>query len=276
MFEWCRPGSLAEALDLLATDGAIALGGGTATALLLKQGLLSPARVVWLRHVPELQGIRGLQLGGGCTLAEIAHDPGVRAAYPALAACAAGVGNVRIRAVATLGGALAHADPAQDLPPMLAALGAEAVLAGPGGERRLPVGDLFTGYMETAIAPGELIVRVQLPPPGPGTRATYVKFTPRSRDDYATVGVACRVELDAGGICTDAAVALAGVGPTPLRPDGVREALAGKRPDAHDLEAAATAAATTIDPWDDFRGSAAYKRAMTEVWVRRALEGLLT
>ena len=259
MVEWQRPTKLDDAIAALASDGAVALGGGTSTALLMKQGMLSPSRIVTLRQIDGLRGVRptpdgGLAIGAATTLTELADA--VRSAYPALAACAEGIGNVRIRNVATVGGALAHADPAQDLPPMLLALDARLVLAGPAGQRTIPLDGFFTGYMETALQPGELIVRVDLP--APAGRSTYLKFTPRSQDDYATVGVACRVDG------AQAVVALAGVAMTPIRLSV-----------GADPQSAAEAAAAAADPLDDLRGSADYKRAMTAVCVRRALSGLL-
>ena len=259
MVEWTRPTSLAEAIAALTTDGAVALGGGTSTALLMKQGLLAPTRLVTLRQVQDLRGVRptahgGLAVGAATTLTELADA--VRSSYPALAACVDGIGNVRIRNVATIGGALAHADPAQDLPPMLLALDAQVLLAGPSGQRTLPLDGFFAGYMETALQPGELIVHVELP--RPSGRSAYLKFTPRSQDDYATVGVACHLSDGA------AVIGLAGVAMTPLR-------LAVPA----DPGSAAEAAAAAADPLDDLRGSAAYKRAMTAVCVRRAMAGLL-
>jgi carbon-monoxide dehydrogenase medium subunit len=259
MLEWLRPPTVEAALAALAADGAVALGGGTSTALLMKQGMLAPSRVVTLRQIGELRGLRatadgGLAIGAATTLTELAD--GVRASHPALAACCDGIGNVRIRNVATVGGALAHADPAQDLPPMLMVLDARVVLRGAGGERTLPLARFFSGFMETALQPGELITRVEIP--ATEGRAAYLKFTPRSQDDYATVGVACRV-TGAGAV-----LGLAGVAATPLRLE------VGLEPDQ-----AAAAAVAASDPFDDLRGSAAYKRAMTAVWVRRVLAGLL-
>ena len=256
------PSTVEAAVEALgdAGPGAVALAGGTSIGLLIGQGLLAPSALVWLGRIPELSVLQEederMSIGATVTLAALAADPRVRSAAPALADAAASVGNTRVRAVATIGGALAHADPAQDLPPMLLALDAQIQIAGPGGERTIPLDGFFTGFMETGLQPGELIVQVELPPPA--GRATYLKFTPRSQDDYATVGVACRIDG------ARAVVGLAGVAWTPLRLTL-----------PVDPEAAGSLAAAATDPADDLRGSAAYKRAMTAVWVRRSMAGLL-
>lgn len=273
MFDLDLPTRLDQALELLVDEGAKPLGGGTATALLLKQNLIHPKRIVALRRIAELHGLRdlpdgGLAIGACTTVRELAGLSG----YPSLAFAAANVGNVRVRSVATVGGAVAHGDPCQDLPPVLLTLGARLVT----DRRTLPLDGFYTDYMETALQPGEIVLRVELPPPSAAARSVYVKFTPRSLDDYATVGIACRLELDAAGVCTDVAVAFAGVGSTAILTHGPHAALVGQRPSSECLAAAAEAAVAEIEPWDDLRGSAAYKRAMARLWTQRALEGLVS
>jgi aerobic carbon-monoxide dehydrogenase medium subunit len=279
-FEYVAPDRLGDALDRLArADGeTILLGGGTATVLLMKQDLIAPDVVIDLGRIAELRGIEelpggGLRLGATSRLADLEDSPAVAAAYPVVARTAGGVGNVRVRSAATLGGNLVHADPAQDLPPVLMALGATVTLASRGGTRRLPLSEFYVGLMETAIGRDEVLTQVELPPPPAGLRATYLKFTPRSQDDYGTVNIACAVVME-DGVCRSTTLVLGGVGATPLRIHSAETCLGG-RPltDARIAEASAIAA-QDIDPWDDLRGSAAYKRAMARVWTARALSAL--
>lgn len=279
-FKYLAPSGLDEVLDILAAaeDETILLGGGTATTLLMKQDLLAPAAVVGLGRVPELRGITtlaggGLRLGSTCTVTAVDRSPAVAAAYPVLAYTARQIGNVRVRNVATLGGNLVHADPAQDLPPVLMALGATVELQRRGAARTVAVADLIVDFMATCIEPDEVLVALHLPPPPPGLRATYIKFTPRSRDDYATVGVACALTLD-GDRCRTAALVVGGAGPTPLRMSEAEGILLDGPLTRDRIDAAAAAVAGAVEPWDDIRGSAEYKRAMSQVWAARALAAL--
>jgi carbon-monoxide dehydrogenase medium subunit len=209
------------------------------------------------------------------TLAELAADRRVGSSCPSLAEAAARAANPRIRAVATLGGHLAHADPRQDLPPVLLALGAVVTVSGPHGVRQIPVGELLTGFMATALQPDELVVEVGIPPRA-GRRDRYVRFAPNSALDFPTVGVAAEVVLDESGVVTAARVALGGVAPTAVLVAGAPAALVGRRPSAGDLDRLAEAAAEAAAPTDDQRGSVEYKTAMAAVWARRAVAGLVT
>jgi carbon-monoxide dehydrogenase medium subunit len=279
-FDYAEPASLAEAIALLedGDEDTVALAGGTAFSLLYRQGLIRPRRVVGLRLVADLQGIRtgddGLWIGALTTHRSVENSPEVRATHSSLAAAFATIATVRIRNQGTLGGNLAHADPAQDPPVILSALAAAVHIAGPGGSRRIvPVDAFFVDYLATVLEPGELILGVLVPSAEAGTRSSYYKYLPRSADDYATVSVAVSVRLDDSGLVAAARIALGGVGPTPIRPLAAEAALIGARPDAHHLAEAAALARDAVDPLDDSRGSAAYKREMAAVWVRRALEG---
>ena len=279
-FEYVAPERLDDALERLGrADGeTILLGGGTATVLLMKQDLIAPDVVIDLGRVPELGGIDvrsdgRLRLGATCRLAELEESPAVRAAYPVVARTAHGVGNVRVRNVATLGGNLVHADPAQDLPPVLMALGATATVASRKDARRLPLDGFYLGYLETAIRRDEVLTEVELPPPPAGLRATYIKFTPRSQDDYGTVNIACALVME-DSLCRTAALVLGGVGATPLRIRLAETHLSGHLLTDARIAEAARLAAEEIEPWDDLRGSAAYKRAMARVWTARALTAL--
>jgi carbon-monoxide dehydrogenase medium subunit len=276
-----EPASVDEATDLLARygDDAVAMAGATALVLLMKQGLVKPAHVVGLRRIDALRGIRaderGLWIGALTTHREAERSPAVRGHCAALADAFGSVATVRIREQATVGGNVAHADPAQDPPPMLIALDAVAMVAGRAGARReTPLDGFFVDQLATALAPGEVILGIRVPPLAAGARATYVKFLPGSQDDYATVSVAAALRMD-GGRVADARVALGAVGPTPIRARAVEDALRGQTPSPERIGAAAALVRDAVDPISDHRGSAGYKREMARVWTERALRSLV-
>ncbi len=282
-FDLYRPRSLEEALTLVQThEDAHLMAGATALVLLMRQGLVRPSVVISLRDA-GLGGIRreadgSLWLGATTTIREAEESADVRAHCGALAEAFGHVATVRVRDQATVGGNLAHADPAQDPPPMLLALGAEAELARYGGaRRRVPLDELLVGLFETSIEPGEVMTGVRVPPLAAGTRAAYVKFLPRTEDDYATVSVAAVVRVTDGTIA-DARIALGSVGQTALRARRAEEALRGVPAAGADGRIAEIAALVRdeIDPIDDIRGSAAYKREMARVWTQRAVRSLLS
>jgi carbon-monoxide dehydrogenase medium subunit len=277
-----QPERLSEALDLLAAhapDDTHVIAGGTSMVMLMTMGLVQPEHVIALRKIPELHGITaesdgGLRIGALATHRQLELAPEVRAYAPALSETFGQVATVRIRNQATLGGNLVHADPAQDPPPMLIACDASVTLRSQSGERSLPVEALFVDYLTTQLQPGELLTSVQLPPLAPGTRATYLKFLPRTHDDYATVAVAVALRLDRDGRCEHMRVALGGVAEVPLRARVVEDALTGEQlTDARIAEAAGLVEGV-VDPPSDARGSAAYKRRMARVWTERALRSL--
>ena len=281
-FDYHAPTSLDETLELLAAHGEDAhlMAGGTALVLLLNQGLVQPGHVVGLRQVAELDGIRrrddgGVQIRALTTHRQAERSADIQAYCPALADTFARVATVRIRNQATVGGNLAHADPAQDPPPMLIALGGEAVIASRQGERRMPLDEFFVDFFETALQPGEVLVAVDLPPLPAGTRVTYKKFLPRTQDDYATISVAASLRVDGDGTCADVRVALGAAATTPVRARKVEDALRGQRVDRARIAEAAGLVRDEVDPLDDLRGSAGYKREMARVWTERALTELL-
>ncbi len=281
-FDYHAPTTLDETFDLLATygDDAHLMAGGTALVLLLQQGLVQPGHVVGLRKVEDLHGIRrradgGLEIRALSTHRQAEVSPDVRAYCPALAENFARVATIRIRNQGTVGGNLAHADPAQDPPPMLIALGGEAVVASKTAQRRIPLDEFFVDYFETALKPGEVLVSVELQPLPAGTRVTYKKFLPRTQDDYATVSVAAALRIGSDGTCEDVKVALGAAATTPIHARKVEDALRGQRLDASKITEAAALVRDEVDPLDDLRGSAAYKREMARVWTQRALHELL-
>jgi carbon-monoxide dehydrogenase medium subunit len=281
-FDYHAPTSLQETFDLLDTYGEDAhlMAGGTALVLLLQQGLVQPGHVVGLRKVAEVQGIRrredgGLQIRAMATHRQAETSADVQAYCSALANNFARVATIRIRNQGTVGGNLAHADPAQDPPPMLIALGGEAVVASRGSQRRIPLDEFFVDYFETALQPGEVLVSIDLPPLPTGTRVTYKKFLPRTQDDYATVSVAAALRLGQDHICEEVRVALGAAATIPVHARKVEDALRGQRLDAQTVKDAAALVRDEVDPLDDLRGSAAYKREMARVWTQRALQELL-
>jgi carbon-monoxide dehydrogenase medium subunit len=276
-FEYLEPETLEEALALLADDPeeTLVMAGGTSLVILMKQDLVRPTRVLGLRRIAELRAIDEgrdvLALGALATHGALARSRAVRAHAPALASTFAAVATVRIREQATLGGNLAHADPAQDPPVTLLALDGVAVAMSKARTRRIPLDALFVDMFETSLERDDLLVRVELPPPPAGARATYKKFLPATLDDYATVSVAAVIATDPAGVCTHVRIALGGAGPVPLRAHEAQRSLVGRRIDDAAIREAAALAAAATDPIDDLRGSAEYKRAMAAVWTERAL-----
>jgi carbon-monoxide dehydrogenase medium subunit len=280
-FFFHSPTSLEEALALLeehAEDGR-PIAGGTALVVLMKQSLLDADHLIDLQRVPGLRGIwaepDGLHIGALTSHRAVETSELVKRAAPLLGEVYRRVATIRIRNVATVGGGLAHGDPAQDPPPGLIALGASVRLLSQRGERTLPVADLFKDYYETAIAPGELLTEMIVPAAPAGSRSVYLKFLPRTEDDYATVAVAAQAEL-ADGVCRGLRIALGAAGPTPVHATAVERQLEGKTVTPEGIRRAAEAVADQVDPLDDFRGSSAYKRDMAVVFTRRALERVLT
>jgi aerobic carbon-monoxide dehydrogenase medium subunit len=275
-FTYVEPADVNEVTAALANygDEAKLIAGGTGLVNLMKQQLVQPTYLVGLRRLDGLKGIKqdgGLHLGALTTLRAIETSPLVVQHAPLLAETCHLVATVRIRTQATVGGAMAHADPSQDTPPAMIALDARVRLQSQGGSREVPIDQFFTGYYESVTAPDELITGVFVPPQPAGSGAVFLKFLPQTQDDYATVAVAARVAL-AGGRISDARVALGAAASTPLRATVVEDALLGQEPSASLLREASAKVAGVVDPTSDFRGSAEYKRDMAVVFVRRALE----
>ena len=275
-FDYRTPRTVDEALAILSEYGedARVIAGGTALVTMLRQQLVRPGCLVSLRDVGGLDRVEAangsLRLGALVTHRQSETSPLVRERIPVLAETFRREATVRIRHMATLGGALAHADPNQDPPVTLLALGARVQIRGAGGSRELAIDEFFRDYYESALAPGEIVTGVTVPVPAAGSGAAFVKFLPRTADDYATVAVAAIVTSD-GDRCRDARIALGSVGVTPLRGRAAEALLSGERMSDGLLEAAGEAVKGEVDPLSDHRGSAAYKRDMAAVMVRRAL-----
>lgn len=216
----------------------------------------------------------GLRIGAMTTLTELERSPLVGAAVPVMSRALRTLSNVRIRNVATLGGHLAHGDPHMDLPPILMTLGARVRAVSRRGERWIDMNDFAVGYYQTAIARDELIAEIEVLAQPAGVRTWYAKFTALSADDWPAVGVAVWYRMDAGRIA-EARVAVGAATDRPLRVAGAEAALVGASSTPAVFARAADAAADEVEPLADIRGSAAYKREMVRVHVRRALERAL-
>ena len=276
-FELAVPGSVDECLQILAKRGpdTKVVAGGTDLLPQLKNGVLKPGWVVDLSAVAELRTISDapdgrLRIGASVTARELELDARVRSRFPALAESAAMVGSVQVRNLATLGGNLCNAAPSADMAPPLLALDAEAVIAGPSGQRRVPMASFFLGVRRTVLAPGELLLEIVVPAQGAHSGGNYLRHTPRRELDIAVVGVASQVTL-AGGKCTAARIALAAVAPVPLRATDAEQALVGQALTPQQIERAAELASGAARPIDDHRGSIEFRNHLVRVLTRRTL-----
>jgi carbon-monoxide dehydrogenase medium subunit len=251
------------------------VAGGTDLLPQLKNGLLKPSCVVDLSGIAVLRALQGgngsgLRLGACVTARAIETDPHIRSAYPALAESGALVGSVQVRNLATVGGNLCNAAPSADMAPPLLALDADAVIAGPDGQRRVPLASFFLGVRKTVLAPGELLLELVVPAPAPRSGGHYLRHTPRRELDIAVVGVASQITL-ADGVCRSARIALASVAPTPVRAVEAEQALVGHEVTPALIGRAAELAVGAARPISDQRGSADFRRHLVQVLTRRTL-----
>ncbi|HLQ32199.1 MAG TPA: xanthine dehydrogenase family protein subunit M [Chloroflexota bacterium] len=274
-FEYAAPQSLAEAISFLQGHAGQAkvLAGGQSLIPLMKFRLASPeylvdiARVPGLAHLEERAG--HLAIGSMVREAVLEASPLIRARYPALLETSLVVADPLVRNFATVGGNVAHADPANDHPATMLALRAHAVVEGPGGRRTIAIDDFLVDTFETALAPDEVLVELQVPQPAAHSGSAYVKLE-RKVGDYAIAGVAVQVTLE-GDVCHEAGLGLTNVGSKAIRPLEAERFLVGKRLDEDVLRQAADLAATAAEPVSDLRGPAEYKRAMVRTLTVRAL-----
>jgi len=276
-FAYHDPRTLDEALALLAAHGADAklLAGGQSLLAAMNLGLAQPARIIDLHRVAGLDGVRAddgaITLGAMVRHRALETSALLRRVCPLLAETAALIGNARVRARGTLGGSLAHADPAAELPAALLALDAQLRLRGPRGERLVAARAFFLGPLTTALDPDELLLEARLPTPQPASGFAFEEVA-RRPGDFAIVGAAALVTLAADGACRDVRLAFCGVGDTPLRAGAAEARLAGAVPAATAIEEAARAAAAEIEPAADPLASRAYRRHLARVVAGRALE----
>lgn len=281
-FEYRTPKNLKEVHATLKEFGSDAklIAGGTALVIMMKQRLVRPSCLVSLGSVRGLNGIElkdgGLSIGGLATHRAVEGSPLVRRRLPMLAETYHHVATLRIRNMATVGGGLAHADPNQDPPPSLIALGATVKATSANGSRTLALDEFFKDYYETVLEPDEIITEVMVPKMAPNTGAAYIKFLPRTADDYATVSAAAVLTLDKSmKTIADVRIALGSVGVTPIRATAAEDVLRGQPLKVEAFAEAGEKAKEAVDPVSDFRGSAGYKKDMAAVFVRRALEKAL-
>jgi len=275
-FDYFTPATLDEALALLAEHGADAkpLAGGQSLIPAMNFRLARPAVLVDLNRISELAYVRaesGVAIGAMTRQRVVERSDVVARAAPLLAEALPSIAHPQIRNRGTVGGSIAHADPSAELPAVMLALEARFQARSATGERSIPAADFFQGMLETALAPGELLVEIALPPLPARTGTAFLEVA-RRHGDYALVGVAAIVTLDARGRCQEARFGLLSVGDGPVLATEAANLLAGQTPSADLLRAAGDAAAThDIDPPSDIHASAAYRRQLVAVLTRRAL-----
>ncbi|MBI4607602.1 MAG: xanthine dehydrogenase family protein subunit M [Candidatus Rokubacteria bacterium] len=276
-FDYLVPRTQDEALAMLAEHGERAklLAGGQSLIPLLNFRLVQPEALVDINRIADLAYVRerngGLAVGALTRQHALERSETVRRRLPILAEACRLIGHLPIRHRGTVGGNLAHADPASELPAVMLALDAEFVVVAKGARRMLAARDFFTGVLSTALRPGELLAEIRLPGLPPRTGAAFVEMARRA-GDFALVGVAALLTLDAAGRCQQARLALCGVGPTPIRASEAERVLIGEAPRGAALEAAAERAVAATDPPSDIHGSAEFRRKLARYFTRQALE----
>jgi aerobic carbon-monoxide dehydrogenase medium subunit len=280
-FDYRAAESIDDALAALKEHGDDVefIAGGTSLILMMQQGLVQPSIVVGLGNIKELRGIKrtadgGLEVGAMTTHRVLETSPEAFAYAAALPQSLGVIATIRIRNQATLGGNLVHADPAQDPPPVLIALDSIVDVVSAGGARAIPMESFFTDFFETSLAEDELVRSVKIPPMPAGSKLAYKKFLPRTEDDYATVSVAVRLGVAEDGTCKDIRIGLGALAVTPLRAKAVESALLGQKLTAASIREAAALVRDEVDPLDDVRGTAKYKREMARVWTERTIASL--
>ncbi len=279
-FEYHTATSVADALALLAKygDEAKLLAGGHSLIPVMKLRFAAPAHLVDIARIPGLSAITdagsAVHIGATARHADVVSSAVIGAKAPLLAEVASHIGDPLIRNMGTIGGSLAHADPAADLPAAMLALGATLVATGSGGTRSIAADDFFTDVFATALGPDEILTEIRVPARGAGSGGAYEK-NPDPASGYAIVGIAAQLQVT-GGTVAAARVAMTGLGPKAMRLSAVEAALTGQPATAATLDAAAARAADGLVFVDDSKGSAAYKANLARVHARRALGRALT
>jgi carbon-monoxide dehydrogenase medium subunit len=276
-FEYAAPRQIDEVVTLLAQHGdrAKVLAGGQSLVPLLNFRLAEPEVLVDVNRVSALAYIRpvdsGVAIGALTRQHTLEREEIVRARVPIVAEACRLIGHLPIRHRGTIGGSLAHADPASELPAVMLALEAELTARGAAGPRTVPADQFFTGVFTTALEPDELLTEVRVPGLPPRTGSAFVEIARRA-GDFALVGIAALVTLDDAGRVTRARLALCGAGPTPVRAREAERALVGERPEARVLDAAAEEIAAATDPPSDIHASAAFRTKLARHVGRQAIE----
>ena len=281
-FEYVRPGSVNEAVALLAEKPgrARAMAGGTDLLVQMKIGRRQVDRVVDVKGISELSEIHvnadgSVTIGAAVPAHKVYSHPAVVAGYAGVIDSASIVGGIAIQGRASLGGNLCNAAPSGDTIPSLAAAGAVAVIAGPSGRREVPVAEFCTGPGQNCMHADELLVAIRLPAPKPRSAGHYLRFIPRNEMDIAVAGAGAWVSLDEHGVVTEARVVLASVAPVPLSVPEAAAAVVGTHGDESALEAASAAAKAAARPITDMRGTADQRRHLSGVMAKRALAGAI-
>jgi len=269
------PRSVADAVRLMQADpGARVLAGGTDLLIQFRAGLRQPSAFIDVKYIPELIAIGersdAIRIGASTAAAAICEDAGLNRLFPGLVEATHLIGSTQIQGRASIGGNLCNASPAADTTCALIVNRARCVIAGPSGERTVPVVEFCTAPGRTVLERGEILVAIEIPRPAPRTADAYLRLIPRSEMDIAVAGAAVSVTLDASGICTAALVAVGAVAPTALLVPAAAAALVGSRLDDDACGRAAEAARAVARPIDDKRGTVAYRRQVVGVLVKRA------
>ena len=278
-FDYFAPRTIAEAVELLSAhrDDVKVLSGGQSLLPLMKMRLSKPGYIVDIGRIPGLDGIveegNSLVLGALVTHGQLEYSELLQQRCPLLPQTAATIADIQIRNRGTIGGSVAHADPAGDMPAAIMALDAEIKVAGPSGERWIKANDFFLGLLMSVLEPDEIVSAVKVPATDKDKTA-YLKAAPRS-SGFAVVGVAVRLTMDAAGICTGAALGITGISDKAYRPDRTEEILSGKKLDAKIIEEAAAESTRNIDVIEDINGSSEYRTHLTHVYVERAIRAAL-
>jgi aerobic carbon-monoxide dehydrogenase medium subunit len=275
-FEYLRPETLSEAIALMDQYGETAkvLSGGQSLIPMMKVRLARPEYIVDINRITDLQYVREedgfLKIGALTRESDLELSPLVQSKYPIILDTARLIADPQVRNLATVGGNLAHGDPANDHPATMLALEAEIVAKGKNGQRTIPVKDFFLSVFSTALEQGEILTEIRIPIPPSGSGGAYFKLE-RKVGDFATVGVAAQVAIDSGGACRRAGIGLTNVGPTPIKAFRAEELLVGKMLDDLQIMGAAQLAAEDSQPSSDLRGPADYKQSMVKELTKRAL-----
>jgi len=279
-FTYLSPKSLKEAVELLSSyrEEAKLLAGGQSLVPLMKLRLARPRYIIDLRGISELNCIQDeggrIVIGALTTHAEVEDSELLRKKCPLLPETAAAIGDVQVRNQGTIGGSLAHADPAGDMPAAVLALEAEMKAVGPNGERWIPVKDFFLGLLTTALEPDEILTALKVPVLA-GRKTAYLKAAQKA-SGFAVVGMAVCLELDDDGTCGDIAIGVTGVADKPYRAENVEEMLRGKKPDLRLIEESAAEVTRGVDVIEDINGSKEYRSHLARVYTLRAIQAAVT
>ena len=278
-FDYYAPRSLGDAVKYLSAhkDDVKILSGGQSLLPLMKMRLSKPAYVLDIGRIAGLDGIveegNSLILGALVTHNQIEDSALLKAKCPLLPQTATTIADVQVRNRGTLGGSVAHADPAGDVPAAIVALEAEIKIAGPNGERWVKCDDFFLGLLMSVLEPDEVVTAVKVPVTG-ADKTAYLKAAPRS-SGFAVVGVAVRLTLDNQSVCSRAAIGITGVTDKAYRPEWAEQMLTGKKLDTALIQQAAKEATRNIEVIEDINGSAEYRKHLTEVYMERAIQEAL-